>query len=188
MRPVPKSKARYAIINASHVIELFCRCCHPDDAFLCQTIQKCNAKEYQTHSPRNYDTAADFEIPSHLHSSAMLGGTNQRIHLNICNLHIEWLPSLIIVTYLMLMHMMHHWIRMHKLIPQVRLTTIQHFGLTYAFDRELLLGHLIILKILLPRMPHLGAQTGCRAGSRGTCRMDHQTRVQASSKADAPSG
>ena len=88
----------------------------------------------------------------------------------------------------MLVHIMHHCIRMHKLFPQVGITTIQHFGLTYAFDGEQLLGHLIILKILLPRMPHLDAQTGCRAGRRRTCRMDHQTHVRASSKADGSSG
>ena len=62
------------------------------------------------------------------------------------------------------------------------------FRLRYAFDRALLLGQLVILKILLPRMPHLGAQTGCCAGRRRTCRMDHQTRVRASSKADGSSG
>ena len=71
------------------------------------------------------------------------------------------------VTYLMLMHIMHYWIRMHKLFPQVGITTIQHFGLTYAFDRELLLGHLSILKILLPRMPHLGAQTAAALAAEG---------------------
>ena len=188
MRPVPKSNARYAIINVSHVIELFCRCCHPDDAFLCQTNKKCNAKEYQIHSPRNYDTTADFEIPSHLHSSATFGETNQKIHLNICNLHIKWLHSLIIVTYPMLMYIMHYGIRMGKLLPQIGITTIRHFWLEYAFVRALLLGQLVVLKILLPSMPHLDAQTGFRAGRRRTCHMDHQTRVRAPPKADGSSG
>ena len=102
-----------------------------------------------------------------------MGETRHDIYSEICNLHIAWLPSLIMVMYLMLMQVMHYWNRMHKLFPQVRITTIQHFGLTYAFDRELLLGHLIILKILLRRKPHLGAQTGCRAGRQRTCRMDY---------------
>ncbi len=188
MRPVSKSNARDAIINTSHVIEVFCVCCRPDDASLCQTNQTFNTIDYQIHSPRNYDAAADVEIQGHPHSYAKIGWDTHKIYFEICNLHIAWLPSLIIVTYPMFMHIMHYWIRMHKLFPQVGITTIRHFGLTYAFDRALLLGHLIILKILLPRMPHLGAQTGCRAGRRRTCHMDHQTCVRASPKADGSSG
>ena len=76
MRPAPKSNGKYAIINTSHMIELFCVFWQPNDAFPWKTNQ--SSIHDQIRSSWNRDTAADFEIQGHPHSYAIIGWDTSR--------------------------------------------------------------------------------------------------------------
>ena len=185
MRPVPKSNARYAIINASHVIELFCRCCHPMTHFYAKRIKSAmqkNTKFIRLETTTRQQTSRSQAISIHLLCLA------RQIRKYTSTYAIYILSGFLLWSLSRILCLCIYWIRMRKLLPQIGITTIRHFRLKYAFVRALLLGQLVVLKILLPSMPHLDAQTGCRAGRRRTCHMDHQTRVRASPKADGSSG